>query len=354
MGLQKIILNMALWIIDVLTFFVRPKKNRITFISLTQKELSSDFKCIHEKLCQENKYDIHYILMVFEKNLWGDLKYFLNCLVQLVQIKKSSLVILNDNNYVISHMKPKNVKVMQVWHACGAVKKFGNQIKRQYPVQNYDYVLCNAKYWKEPYSKAFGVNPDQVIVTGMPRIDTLIHKNHTEEFYTKYPELRDKKLCLYAPTFRGNIIDGFKIQSFDFTKVKDYIVLYKFHPLLGNIQCEGGINMNSEDLYTLMQVSDCMISDYSSVVFDYSLLKKPMICFSPDLKEYENTIGLNINLEDFPGPICTTEDELIDALKLEDYNYKKLEQFQHKYMTFTDGKNTSRVVQKIDEIMKEA
>ena len=67
-------------------------------------------------------------------------------------------------------------------------------------------------------------------------------------FYNIYPELKDKKLCLYAPTFRGNIIDGFKIQSFDFTKVKDYVVLYKFHPLLGDIQCNGGVNLNKEDL----------------------------------------------------------------------------------------------------------
>ena len=126
MGLSKIILNIALWIVNVLTFFVHPKDNRITFISLTQSELSSDFKLIDKQLRHENKYDIHYILLKFEKNLWGDFKYFLNCLKQLVEIKKSSLVILNDNNYVISHMKPKNVKVLQVWHACGAVKKFGN------------------------------------------------------------------------------------------------------------------------------------------------------------------------------------------------------------------------------------
>ena len=155
MGLSKIILNIALKIVDILTFYIHPKKNHITFISLTQSELSSDFKLIDKQLRHENKYDIHYILLMFEKNLWGDFKYFLNCLKQLVEIKKSSLVILNDNNYVISHMKPKNVKVLQIWHACGAVKKFGNQIKRQYPVQNYDYVLCNAEYWKDPYSQAF-------------------------------------------------------------------------------------------------------------------------------------------------------------------------------------------------------
>ena len=355
MGLSKIILNIALKIVDILTFYIRPKKNHITFISLTQSELSSDFKLIDKQLRHENKYDIHYILLMFEKNLWGDFKYFLNCLKQLVEIKKSSLVILNDNNYVISHMKPKNVKVLQIWHACGAVKKFGNQIKRQYPVQNYDYVLCNAEYWKDPYSQAFNVEKDQVLVTGMPRIDTLLNLNGKDEFYLKYPELKDKKLCLYAPTFRGNIIDGFKIQSFDFTKIKDYIVLYKFHPLLGDIQCKGGINMNKEDLYTLMQVSDCLISDYSSVIFDYSLLNKPMISYIPDIDEYKQDIGLNIDFNDFPGPICTDENQLMEALKFEDYDYDydKLSYFQMKYMVYTDGKNTSRVVNTINQIMEE-
>ncbi len=71
-------------------------------------------------------------------------------------------------------MKPNNAKVLQIWHACGAVKKFGNQIKRQYPVHNYDYVLCNADIWKEPSHKLWG-KKNQVLVTGMPRIDTLLN-----------------------------------------------------------------------------------------------------------------------------------------------------------------------------------
>lgn len=91
MGLSKIILNVALWVVDVLTFYVHPKKNRITFISLTQSKLSGDFKLIDKQLCHENKYDIHYILLKFEKNLWGDFKYFLNCLKQLVEIKNQVL-----------------------------------------------------------------------------------------------------------------------------------------------------------------------------------------------------------------------------------------------------------------------
>lgn len=351
MGLQKFILNIALEIVHIFTFFLRPKKNRITFISLTQKELKSDFKLLYDALEKENKYDIHTILMEFENSPLSKIHYFFNCLYQWIEIKQSSLVILNDNNYIVSHKLPDGVKVLQMWHACGAVKKFGNQIQRKYPIRNYGYVLCNSDYWKPIYSEAFHVQEEQVICTGSCRIDTLLNKDHREEFYERYPELIGKKLCLYAPTFRGNIIDGFRIQSFDFTKIKEYVILYKFHPLLGNVEFPGGINMNQEDLYTLMQVSDCMISDYSSVIFDYSLLNKPMISYIPDVDLYSDEIGLNIDYKnDFPGPICLNEDELKNALKLENYDFEKLKEFQKKYMKYTDGMNTKRVVEKISEI----
>lgn len=354
MGLSKLILNIALWFVNVFTFYIQPDPNRITFISLTQSELTSDFKLLNEAL--KDEYDVHYILMVFEKTLCGDFKYFLNCLKQLVEIKKSHLVILNDNNYVISHMKPEGVKVVQVWHANGAVKKFGNQIKRQYPIRNYDAIFCNSEYWKDIYSAAFSVAPSRVLVTGMPRIDNLLNKNKKNKFYKKYPDLKDKKLCLYAPTFRGNIIDGLKPVSFDLSSVdlKDWVILYKFHPLLGDLSCPGGINVNKEDLYTLMQVSDCLISDYSSVIFDYSLLNKPMISYIPDIEEYKSDIGLNIDYQhDFPGPICKDEKEIVSALMNLTLDETKLSKFRNKYMKYQDGQNTSRCVEEIHKLMKQ-
>lgn len=93
-----------------------------------------------------------------------------------MEIKRARLVIINDNNYVISRMKPKYTKVLQVWHAAGAVKKFGNQIKRQYEIKNYDAVISSASYWKTCYAQAFGVQENQVHDCGMARIDRLLNK----------------------------------------------------------------------------------------------------------------------------------------------------------------------------------
>lgn len=358
MGLAKKILNIALAVVNVLTFYIRRQPNRITFISLTSDTLTSDFKLMDDMLKESGKYDIHYNLIRFEQNMMGDLKYFFNCLKQLVEMKKSALIILNDNNYIVSTRKPKGCKVLQIWHACGAVKKFGNEIKRQYPINNYDYVLSNADYWKPVYAKSFNVDPNQVITTGMPRLDTLLKNQETDSFYQKYPECKGKKLLLYAPTFRGNIIDGFKMITPDITKINldpDTLILYKFHPLLGDMKLEGKqcINMNAEDLYTLMNVCDVLISDYSSVFFDWSLLNKPYISYIPDMDNYKETIGLNIDYEnDFPGPVCHNEKELSDALYADGSVYlDKRKKFKEKYMKYDDGQNTKRVVQFIEHIL---
>ena len=362
MGLSKFILNIALKIVDVLTFFIHTKPNRITFISLTQDHLSSDFLLLYEQLKKSNSYDLHTNLIVFKKNLWGDFLYFLNCLKQLVECKQSELVILNDNNYVISTCKPKHTKVLQIWHATGAIKQFGNQIQRQYPIQNYDAIVCSSAYWKPVYAKAFGVREEQVYSTGMPRVDCLIHKDEQKihDFYEKYPQCKHKKCILYAPTFRGNIIDGLKIDPLNIKALeqslgKEYIFLYKFHPLFQDMkcECESAIDVHKEDLYTLMHISDCMISDYSSILLDYSLLKKPMIAYVADLEEYKNTIGLNIDYDEFPGSICKNEPEVLKAIQtLDAFDFDLLRSFQQKYIVHMDGNNTNRVVQLMDCMLK--
>ena len=360
MGLQKLILNFFLKIVDLCTFWVQQDPLRITFVSLTQDHLTSDFFYIDEALKKEGMYRLDYNLMVFKKNLWGDFQYFLNCLKQVVLYKKSALVILNDNNYVISHCKPKNTKVLQVWHACGAVKKFGNEIKRQYPIHNYDAILANSPYWKPIYASSFDVHEDQVHVTGMARTDVLFDQKKLnqkkEAFYQKYPQCIGKKIILYAPTFRGNIIDGLKSIPFHYENIEnelqEYILLYKFHPLLSDIKIDSqkAIDCHQEDLYTLFAVSDCLISDYSSIIFDYSLLNKPMIAFVPDEEEYGKTIGFNLDLKrDFPGSICHDEQEVLRAVYALDTS--KLPRFKQKFMPLQDGKNIQRIIQCIHDLL---
>lgn len=360
MGLKKIILNFILSIEMILISFLKIKKNRITFISLETDRLEHDFQLIYNQL--NPNYDIQLCLIKYNKNLLGQLLYFINCMKQLYLVNTSALVIINDNNYVISHFKRKDVVVLQVWHAAGALKKFGNAIDREYPIANYDYVLSTSSFWSKPYSEAFNVKEDNILNIGMPRLDELFNENYInqkrEELYDKYPALKDKKIILYAPTFRGDIYKGFSHIPFDSSKLlnelpDNYCLLYKYHPLLGNIELnkhDRVYNMNHEDTHALFTITDYLISDYSSIVFDYSILEKPLLFYVPDYEEYKSDRGCFVELESLQCPLCFNIDEVIHHI-LND-KHTRTHDMKNIFFDYKDSYSTKRVVEFIDHILK--
>lgn len=361
MGIKKVILHFILSLEMIFISFLRIKKNRITFISLESDKLEHDFKLIYEGLNQN--YDIKLCLIHYNKGLLGQLMYFFNCMKQLYLVNTSALVLINDNNYVISHFKRKNVKVLQVWHACGALKKFGNAIEREYPINNYNYVLSTSSYWSKPYSQAFNVSAEDVLPIGMPRCDKLFNKDYIHQqstkLYNQYPEFKDKKIILYAPTFRGDLYKGFTHIHFDAVSLlnqlgEDYILLYKYHPLLGNIQLENhprAYNMNHYDTHELFTITDYLISDYSSVVFDYSILEKPLLFYVPDLSEYNSSRGCFVDIETLHCPICKTSEDLVYSILHMDNNGSLY--MKNKFFDYKDQYSTQRVCQFINKIMNE-
>lgn len=366
MGLKKIILNLILYTMHLFRFLMPVRKNRITFISITQDHPTYDFKLLYDALKKEDKYDIRLNLVLYEHSLKADFLYLFNCMRQLYELHTSRMVIINDNNYVVTKFKRSSTNVLQLWHAAGAVKQFGNQIKREYPIQSYDFVLANAPVWIKPYQEAFGVGEDAIKVTGMPRLDRLCNQHqrlsYQKAFYKKYPHLKGKQIILYAPTFRGNIIDGLWHEGLDMEDLiqqlpEDTVLLYKLHPLLKGAKFPEQarlINVFDESLYMLMCVSTALISDYSSILFDYALLNKKIICYAPDMESYGKTIGFNIDyVNDMPCPICMLqEDVLQECLQLQAFNAKRLKGFRDRFMTYHDGKNTLRVLRLIHDIMK--
>lgn len=364
MGLNKLILTLLLSFLNIFRFLMPIKKNKITFISITSNVLDQDFKEIDHLLKKVGTYDLHYNLIVFKKTLKDDFLYMLNCMKQLYQINTSKMIILNDNNFVVTKFKRKGTYVLQTWHACGAIKKFGNQIERQYPIKNYDMVVVNSNYWIEAYCEAFGVNKQQILLCGMPRVDKLCKEdaraNLKENFFQKYPSLRDMYIVLYAPTFRGNIIKGLRYEKLDVDNLlsqlpDNYALLYKMHPLLKEVSLgthERLYNVSEDDLHMLLCACDCLISDYSSILFDYAILQKKAICYACDYEEYDKTIGFNVDyLHDMPSDLCTHEEMLIQHLTDKQFDQARMKKFQETFMPFTDGQNGIRVVEEIKKRM---
>ncbi len=213
--------------------------------------------------------------------------------------------------------------------------------------------------------KAFG-KENAVFECGYPRNDFMY--NYTEEDVQRIKvklgiENVNKKIILYAPTWRDNqhvAGKGYTYKSeVDFDKLQkelqdDYIILFRAHYFVSNSfnfeKYEGFIyNVSKyDDINELYVISDMLITDYSSVFFDYSNLKRPILFYMYDLEAYRDDIrGFYIDLEELPGNILKTEEEVVEEIKrisrewVYDEKYKK---FNDTYTYLDDGKASERVI----------
>ena len=361
--MKNIILYIVLGAINLLFYNIKVNDNKITFISYKTNKLEGNFKLISENI--NTKYKQKFLLIKYENTIIGNIKYFFNCISQLYHVNTSKVIVLDYNNYVVSNFKKKEVKVVQIWHATGAIKQFGNDIERSYKINNYDYVLAASDVWKDAYSSAFNVDRESVKALGIPKTDVLFNdgelNRYKKRMIEKYSIIKNKKVILYAPTFRGDPIKNIKYQKIDLDYISqtlgdEYIIMYKLHPWYGDKIISSGsniINVNNENINMLFTITDFLVADYSALIFDYSILNKPLLFFVPDLAEYKKDRGMYLDYEkEMPGPICFSEDEIIDAIINNKFELEKVLKFKNKYFKFQDGKSTQRVAKFIDNLMQ--
>ena len=342
MGLKKLILHMVLWFFYQLAKCLPVRQNRITFVTLTSQILTGDFKLLDEELKRYPDIEIRYILTKFEKTIKGDLLYFLNCIKQVFLINTSKVVILNDNNYVVSHFKRSQVRVLQVWHACGAVKKFGNEIDRQYEIKNYDYVLAPSKKTAKFYMEAFGCDNSKIKICSLPRVDDILTDNGcASRFFTENPALSDKKIVLYLPTFRERDAYVAEKLKVEFDELADYHLIISAHPLFSKIKIEDKFSYSGDfSTYDLMKIADVIITDYSACAFEASVLMKPLYFFVPDYEEYSKERGINVNLkEEMPSATFEDAEALVNAIKSNSYDFDMLYKFKSEYVENSKANN---------------
>lgn len=259
-----------------------------------------------------------------------------------------------------------------------------NDLEEKYDkdAKRYDYLLSASAYMSEKMRSAFDlarVNPDvEIIEKGYPRNDFLF--NYTEEHVTLIrkvigiPEDDKRKLILYAPTWRDNqhtIGLGYSLDlGFDFDRLREeledeFIFLFKPHYFVANNfdfdKYEGFVyNVSSfGDINHLYILADILMTDYSSVLFDYANLKRPMIFYMYDIEEYADVIrGFYFDINELPGPIITKEDELISEIKkqgvrVDDGSWKEIDEkykaFNAKFTYLDDGKASVRVINEVME-----
>lgn len=346
----------------------RLKKNKVLFISDVRNVLDSNLKYVYDNL-DGNK---------FEKivDLKQDRAYhrsFFKYIKTIYDLTTSKYIILDDFVFYIGHIYlRKEQEVVQLWHALGAFKKFGysrNDLKNiDKGYKKYTKVITSSENIRECYSEAFGVTIDKVKATGIPRTDMFFDKENIkekkEEIYLKYPELKNKKVITFAPTYRGKSLRDahYDFDKLDVDKIynelkEGYIFIFKWHPAIYNNIKLGNIKgydlekyngffidlSDNRDINDLLLVTDILVTDYSSVIFDYLFVNKPIVYFSYDLPEYEAERGLYYPFNDYVyGDITKNTKELIDSIKKEDLTIETRKAFKQKFMEACDGDSTKK------------
>lgn len=347
------------------------KKNRIVFVSNRRDSISGNYEYIYDKLIGDKSLDICKVLDQKEG--------YLTCF-QYGYYLATARVILVDDYIELIHKLPRREDnfLIQVWHACGAFKTFGfsrlgrpgGQKQSSKSHRNYDFCTVSSSEICKYYAEGFGLSLDKVIPTGVPRTDMFFSEDYKlkarSAFYEKYPELKNKKIILFAPTFRGNgKKSGFYPENrFDFVKLYEhfkgeYVIIIKHHPFVNN-RCPIPpeyrgmiIDMSEEEeLNELLFVTDLLITDYSSVVFEASLLNIPMILYSFDLQNYIASRGFYYEYDSFvPGKIVYNMDSLIESIEKKDFEAEKIDAFKHKFFDELDGRAGQRVADLILKLL---
>jgi glycosyltransferase involved in cell wall biosynthesis len=213
------------------------------------------------------------------------------------------------------------------------------------------------------YEEAMNIDKKGIVqATGNSRTDVFYDgpfiKAAYDKLYNLLPQAKDKKIILFAPTFRGRVAqatspDCFDVEGFCKAFSDEYLLLFKHHP---NVKVRPEIPeeynefafdfTDSMAIDELLCVSDICISDYSSLVFEYSLFEKPMIFFAYDLDEYFDWRGFYYDyFELAPGPVCKTNEEMIDYIRHIDERFErdKVVAFREKFMASCDGHATERI-----------
>lgn len=350
----------------------RLKENRITFISNRRNSISGNYESIYAELIKDKNIDIKTVLDTKES--------FISCFKYGYYLASSKVILIDDYiRSVYEIRKRKDNYLIQVWHACGAFKAFGfsrlskegcwSQDSRSH--RTYDYCLVSSRKVAKHYAEAFGMNVDRVIATGVPRTDIFFDEAYKRKIRAKifstYPMLKDKKVILFAPTFRGSSKKegNYPHYRFDYKKIfesfgDEYRIIIKHHPhvnnkpVIENEYKDRVIDLSkNEELNELLFVTDILITDYSSVIFEAALLDIPMLFYAFDLDEYISRRGFYCEYISFiPGKLVENMDEIIAALLVGDFEADKIKEFKRGFFDDLDGKSGKRASDFIKRLMK--
>lgn len=354
------------------------KENNILFLSERLPEEGGNLIRVMEQCRQDKEISVSKFLVPKTVNQLSRKE-----LRECARLCARARVIVLEDFYPQLHsltIRPQT-KIVQLWHACGVFKTFGYSrlgkpgvaLQSSMNHRNYDLVTVSSEAVRGIYAEAFAITSGKVKALGVPRTDVLFDEDYKEarrrELYQTYPQLEGRKVILFAPTFRGDgnkdayyPEEAFDINLFMQGFPEDVCCIVKHHPFVRQeIRVEESYRNRVLDLTgrdhinDLMLVSDLLITDYSSSVFEAVLLGLPVLFYAFDKEEYIRSRDFYCDYESFaPGYVeedftgmkemagkilyHETEEEAEEAIAA------KREQFFRDFLSALDGRSTERIV----------
>jgi len=358
--------------------FYRNKKKNILLLTEVEPDLRGNLLVIYERI-KERGLEREFNITVSCRESVGRRNSTMSWVKVVARIAKAHIIIVDNFVPLLTYLHlDKETKIVQVWHAGAGFKgvgymRFGKE-SSPFPAESvhkkYALALAPSESLVKVFEEVFGIEEEAFFPVGMPRLDGYLEpakiESFKEDFYKKYPELQGKKIILFAPTYRGS---GQGTAYYDYTKLDfkqlydfcgdEYVFLLKMHPFIKDTMeyYDGSpLKLTSEqvkyrikpdlssyasrifdftsypNINELFYLTDIFVTDYSSAYYEYSVFKRPVIFYTYDRVLYENIRGVYQKISDSaPGKICDTFEELITALKNEDFELEKTVTFSESH-----------------------
>ena len=349
----------------LISFFCKllPIKNRVLFFSIrSDGKLLDNAQAVYDALDAEK--------VVFAKTYPHSTKQRPKIQYYLL----TSKVIVTDDyiSYLRYTKLRKEQKLFQIWHACGAFKKFGldadtvlDEKEERASHSQYSAVAVTSEKCRKFYAGAMGISEDICLPIGLPRTDILFTKADElkASVFEKHPELEGKKIYLFAPTFREK--DGAKVDydpAIDWDMLskslaEDEVFVIRRHPVMKydliNKEYNNIIDLSQDSTLALTAASEVLITDYSSVMYDATLLGVPTVFYCPDIEEYNRGFYLDFP-DDLPGETVTQPEKLLETVRRakENLPVQRIEKFKNEQMSACDGHAAERAAKLIKDWLK--
>ena len=363
---------------------VKPVENKVIFMENGDSPSPAGYQ-LSKGIMAQGKYEVVYRGMHVRKV--SDVEYYHNAREFVKDLATAKAVFLSTANDLLSQfdLRPET-KVIQLWHGVGMFKKvgfstvnnknFGKSAKNreeydQY--RNYTYVTVAGEEQIWTFEDAFRIPRETGLykTIGIARTDVFFrpeyYKEQMDMLLEAFPQIAGKKLILYAPTFRGKVTKAKAPDQLDIRRMAEalsdeYVLLIKHHgvckqlpPIPEDLKNVFAFDMNTNKVLTiegLLVVADVLITDYSSVAFEFAIRERPMIFFAYDYDDYMDKRGMYYDYEDItPGPICNTTEEITDYISNlnERFDIDEVKAFRQKYVGACDGHAIERTIALLEE-----